>query len=68
MDHAVEVAQFHDALQMRNPHLDLLALTSRRLETLGVSERPGDVPGVLMDVARDLASAGERNGRPRHQQ
>ena len=36
-------------------HLDLLALTSRRLEALGASERPGDVPGVLMYVARDLA-------------
>ncbi|MFK4501879.1 hypothetical protein ABIF86_006170 [Bradyrhizobium japonicum] len=44
-----------DALQMRKPHLDLLALTSRRLESLGASERPGDVPGVLMYVARDLA-------------
>jgi hypothetical protein len=37
---------------MRKPHLDLLALTSRRLESLGASERPGDVPGVLMYVAR----------------
>ncbi|MET4486109.1 hypothetical protein ABIA94_001668 [Bradyrhizobium sp. LA7.1] len=44
-----------DALQVRKPHLDLLALTSRRLESLGASERPGDVPGVLMYVARDLA-------------
>ena len=41
-----------DALQVRKPHLDLLALTSRRLESLGASERPGDVPGVLMYVAR----------------
>ncbi|MGY4379168.1 hypothetical protein ACVWZ3_006807 [Bradyrhizobium sp. i1.3.6] len=41
-----------DALEMRKPHLDLLALTSRRLESLGASERPGDVPGVLMYVAR----------------
>jgi hypothetical protein len=43
------------ALQVRKPHLDLLALTSRRLEALGARERPGDVPGVLMDIARDLA-------------
>ena len=40
---------------MRKPHLDLLALTSRRLEALGTGERPGDVPGVFMYVARDLA-------------
>ena len=40
---------------MRKSHLDLLALTSRCLEALGSSERPGNVPGVLMDVARDLA-------------
>ena len=43
-----------DALQVGKPHLDLLALTSRRLEALGAGERPGDVPGVLMYVARDL--------------
>ena len=32
-------------------------LRSRRdcLEALGASERPGNVPGVFMDVARDLA-------------
>jgi hypothetical protein len=37
------------------PHLDLLALTSRLLKALGASERPGNVSGMLMDVARDLA-------------
>ena len=47
--------ELQDALQVCEPHLDLLALTSRRLEALGTSERPGDVPGVLMYVARDLA-------------
>jgi len=40
---------------MREPHLDLLALTPGLLEALGANERPGDVSGVLMDVARDLA-------------
>ena len=45
-----------DALQVQcKPHLDLLALTSRCLEAVGAGERPGNVPGVLMDVARDLA-------------
>jgi hypothetical protein len=39
--------ELQDALHVRKPHLDLLALTSRRLEALGSSERPGDVPGVL---------------------
>jgi hypothetical protein len=28
---------------------------SRLVDAVGASERPGDVPGVLMDVARDLA-------------
>jgi hypothetical protein len=35
-----------DALQVREPHLDLLALTPRLLEALGASERPGNVPGA----------------------
>ena len=48
-------AELQDALQVREPHLDLLALTPRLLEALGASERPGDVPGMLMDIARDLA-------------
>jgi hypothetical protein len=30
---------------LREPHLDLLALTSRLLEALGASERPGNVAG-----------------------
>jgi hypothetical protein len=37
------------------PHLDLPALTPRLLEALAASERPGNISGVLMDVARDLA-------------
>src|SRR5450432_1651653 len=28
---------------------------SRFLKALGASERPGNVPGVFMDIARDLA-------------
>ena len=44
-----------DALQVCEPHLDLLALTPRELEALGASERPGNVSGMLMDIARDLA-------------
>ena len=35
------------------PHLNLLALTPRLLEAVGASVRPGNVPGVLMDVVRD---------------
>jgi hypothetical protein len=42
-------------LQVREPHLDLLAFMPRLLEALGTSERPGNVPGMLMDVTRDLA-------------
>ena len=48
-------AELQDALQVRKPHLDLLPLTSRLLKALGTGERPGDVSGVLMDIARDLA-------------
>jgi hypothetical protein len=40
---------------MCEPHLDLLALTPRVLEALGASERPGNVSGALVNVARDLA-------------
>jgi hypothetical protein len=44
-----------DTLQVFEPHLDLLAFTSRLLKALGASERPSDVPRVLMDITRDLA-------------
>ena len=47
--------KLQDALQVCEPHLDLLALTSRLLKIFGARERPGDVSGMLMDVARDLA-------------
>jgi len=47
--------ELQDALQVREPHLDLLAFMPRLLEALGTSERPGNVPGMLMDVTRDLA-------------
>ncbi len=48
-------AELQDALQVCEPHLDLLPLTPRLLEALGACVRPGNVSGVLMDVARDLA-------------
>jgi hypothetical protein len=44
-----------DALQVRESHLDLLALASRLLKALSTSERPGHVSGVFVDVARNLA-------------
>jgi hypothetical protein len=47
--------ELQDALQMCEPHLDLLPLTPRLFKALGTGERPGDVSGVLMDIARDLA-------------
>ena len=40
---------------MRKPHLDLLALAPRPLKVRGANERSGDVAGMLMDIARDLA-------------
>jgi hypothetical protein len=40
---------------VREPHLDLLALTPRLLKALGAGERPRNVSGMLMDIARDLA-------------
>jgi hypothetical protein len=42
--------ELQDALQVREPHLDLLALIA-----LGGGERPGNVSGMLVDIARDLA-------------
>jgi hypothetical protein len=39
---------------VREPHLDLLTFSSRHLEGIGIRERPGNVSGVLMDVARDF--------------
>ena len=47
--------ELQDALQMREPHLDLLAFAPRLIEALGTSERPGNVSGTLMDITRDLA-------------
>jgi hypothetical protein len=40
---------------MCEPHLDLLPLTPRLFKVLGANERSGDVAGMLMDIARDLA-------------
>ena len=48
-------AELEDALEVRKPHLDLLALAPRLLKVLGANERSRDVAGVLMDIARDLA-------------
>jgi hypothetical protein len=36
-------------------HLDAFAVSTRLLESLGLAERTGDVAGILMDAARDLA-------------
>jgi hypothetical protein len=47
--------ELQDALQVREPHLDLFTLMPRLLEALGSSERPGNVSGMLVDIARDLA-------------
>ena len=48
-------AKLQNALQVREAHLDLLPLMSRLLKALGASERPGNVSGVFMDVARNFA-------------
>ena len=48
-------AEPQDALQVCEPHLNLLSLTSRLLEALGASKGACNVSGVFMDVARDLA-------------
>jgi hypothetical protein len=47
--------QAQNTFEVCKAHLDLLALTPRLLEALGANERPGNVAGALMDVARDLA-------------
>jgi hypothetical protein len=48
-------AELQDALQVCEPHLDLLPFTLRLFKALGAGERPGNVPGMLMDITRDLA-------------
>jgi hypothetical protein len=47
-------AELQDALQVREPHLDLLALTAWLLEGFGGRKRTGNVSGAFMDIARDL--------------
>jgi hypothetical protein len=49
-----EPTELQDALQVREPHLDLLALMPRPFEAPGASQRPGNVSGMLMDIARNL--------------
>jgi hypothetical protein len=44
-----------DALQVREPHLDALAVTPRLLECFGADERSGNVAGVLVNVAWDFS-------------
>jgi hypothetical protein len=43
-----------DALQVREPHLDALALATRQLEGIGPGERSSDITSALINVARDL--------------
>jgi hypothetical protein len=50
-----EPTELQDALQVCKPHLDLLALMPRPFEALGASQHPGNVSGMLMDIAWDLA-------------
>src|ERR1700722_19202993 len=50
-----ESTELQDALQVCESHLDLFALMPRPLEALGSRERPGNVSGMLVDIARDLA-------------
>src|SRR5258708_26738730 len=54
-----------DALEVCEPNLDLLALSSRLLEALGASERPGDVAGVLMCSSATALSPSDALGRCR---
>ena len=42
-------------LEVRKPHLDLLALIARFLKRRGAYERPRMIAGVLVNVARDYA-------------
>ena len=52
--------KLQDTLEMGEQHLDPLALAARLIEGGRVIEGPGDIAGVLMDVARDLAMRGLR--------
>jgi hypothetical protein len=44
-----------DTLEVSKPHLDLLALAPRLFVAYCANEGPGNVSGVFMDIARDLA-------------
>src|SRR5690242_5851341 len=44
-----------DALQVREPHLDALAVMPRLLEGRGAGQRSSKVPGPLVEAARYLA-------------
>jgi hypothetical protein len=54
-----EPTELQDALQVCEPHLDLLALPLRLLKVLGASERPGNVSGMIMQTAEQLDAYAE---------
>ena len=49
-----EPVEPQDALQVCEPHLNALAIAPRLLEGFRVDERPGHIPGTLIDAARYL--------------
>ena len=49
-----QAAEPQDALQVSEQHLDALPVPARLFEGLGLGERPSDIAGVLIHVARDL--------------
>ena len=51
-------AEPQDAFQVREPHLDTLAIVPRLLEGCGASKRSSDVAGSLVDAAGNFASWG----------
>lgn len=48
-------AELEDALEVGEQHLNALALATRLVKGRRVVEGPGDIAGILMDIARNLA-------------
>jgi hypothetical protein len=47
--------EFENALHVRKPHLNFLALATRLQEGFGIGESANVVSHILVDVTRDLA-------------
>src|SRR6516165_3335186 len=52
---STEAAEPEDALEVGEQHFDAFPVAARLLKGLGLAKGSGDIAGVLVDTARDLA-------------